>query len=123
MGLQDRLESSFGGDAAIHIFEFPSREALLDLARRLTFLQVDAAGDVSHPKDLLYEETPDPTGVIVLTIAGRLTTDQNYEIRREALATPPQVFKSMAVGPISKGNLDAAIAKLKAETKPWWKFW
>ena len=123
MGLAERLESAFGGDAAIHIAEFPSREELIGLARRLTFLEVDASGKVSHPNDILYEEVLDPTGVIVLTMAGRFTVEQNCEIRREVLATPTNMFKSMAVGRISKGNLDAAMEQEKSETKPWWKFW
>ena len=123
MGLQERLESKFGGDAAIHIFEFSNAEALRSFLGRLTFFQVDPAGAVTFPENMLYEETPDPSGVVVLTIAGQLTVDQSYEIGREVHASPPRAYKSMAVGPISKGNLELALEKLNVEIKPWWKFW
>lgn len=123
MGLQERLESAFGGDAVIHIFEFANSEALRSFLKRLTFFQVDESGGLTHPPNMLYEQTPDPTGVVVLTIAGQLTVEQNVEIGREVHATPPREFKSMAVGPISTKNLELSLEKLKVEVKPWWKFW
>lgn len=123
MCLGERLESAFGGDAAIHIFEFANAPALRSFLGRLTFLQVDSSGGLTHPPNMLFEETPDPTGVVVLTIAGPLTAEQNYEIAREVHATPPRMYKSMAVGPISTKNLELALEKLNVEVKPWWKFW